>query len=317
MAAKKRISKKSDGASNQTEPSDQQGRFNHRLETIRICSRRSRIIIILIVITSVIDFSAFWNSRTDSWLSERIRVMEWAHMVTKQAKEQTNSFNEIDIEKIRAELTKNSDIKPTDMAWIDRALDYIEKKGFKTRGSIKTHLDSLLTLEAERKLVITVPFFGIYFDVNNLGMIGGFTFVVLLMIFRFSLVRETSNISVVLKQAQRGGRLERCYTNLAMEQVLTIPPIEGKEETQFWKHIPKFLYMLPVLVHLIIVCHDFKTIGIGFAISPVNTMVVTMTSVTFLVLLVILTYQCINLSIVMDRQWKDWYERIGADKNGS
>ena len=56
-----------------------------------------------------------------------------------------------------------------------------------------------------------------------------------------------------------------------MRQVLSTPPMQGREGTNFLAFIPKVLSVLPLIILSIIVAHDFTTYEIGAAINPWHT----------------------------------------------
>ncbi len=87
----------------------------------------------------------------------------------------------------------------------------------------KGYLSSLDRLRTEKVLMIQVPIFGVSFDVNDLSLLGGFSFIIILLWFNFSLWRESMNLKIVFDEARKMGKLGTCYRYLLMRQLLMIP----------------------------------------------------------------------------------------------
>ena len=54
---------------------------------------------------------------------------------------------------------------------------------------------------ADNTFTIRVPFFGIGFDINYLGLLSGLGFVIVLVLFRFSITRELDNVKLSFRVA--------------------------------------------------------------------------------------------------------------------
>ena len=115
-------------------------------------------------------------------------------------------------------------------------------------------------VKGQSAYLIRVPFFGIAFEVNDLGFLGGITFVILLIWFILSLWTEVNNLQFIVITAPQ-EHVQFCYHFLAMQQVLTIPPeywkkkdvprdkaVVGLLKHKPWEYMSKILYFLPLLV---------------------------------------------------------------------
>ncbi len=93
-------------------------------------------------------------------------------------------------------------------------------------------LSKIHTLEAVRtdQLRVHVPFFDVEFDINDLGILAGMTFFLLLSWLCFSLYQESTNLELTFAKARSLDKttdrdfLRDCYQRLSMREVLTIPP---------------------------------------------------------------------------------------------
>ncbi len=292
--------------------------LNPFIEATIASAARFRRVLIVLIISSVLAFSAFWNAVEWSWLSSRIQLVRTAEAVmavdeinqelgTLQAGPEKAQFL-LNLRKEREEFLKGRDV--------DKARRWIKMAGFTASESLKRYAERLETTLQQRILVVNVPVLGIVLDVNDLGLLGGFSFVVILMWFRFSLWREYFNLYSTFDEARNVQDLEYCYKYLSMNQVLTVPPIlcptQPKERP--WGKVVRYLYVLPVAVQVAIFSYDCYTFEIGWVINPANTVISITASFCFMVLSVLLTYWCFRLSGEIDKEWDEAAKRIRAGR---
>jgi hypothetical protein len=152
------------------------------------------------------------------------------------------------------------------------------------------------------------------FDHNDIGMFGGFTFVVVLLWLRFSLARELSNLNLVLNREISEADLRRCYDLLAMQQVLTVPPTPSSPSHHRWRWIPKLLYFVPALVYLFQLYFDFTTISDPGAIYGEGKMWLLVTSsVAFFILILIFTLWSFRIARAVDKTWDNSARKLYPD----
>jgi hypothetical protein len=288
--------------------------------TISAATRFRRVLLVLII-TSVLAFGAFWNARAGSWINSRIdtaneakKYLDLQTQISFDLKNVEQSMNQAqtgtdvyknleaqkqNLEKDQKQVLENMrNTKPHVLRWLE------------IRNINKTEdLTPVITqLENERSGYrrIHIPFFNNAYDINDLGLLGGFTFVVILMWFRFSLWREYYNLNLAFDEA-KDEHLEYCYKAIAIRQVLTVPPtLSGKQPmVKPWGKVVRILYFLPVLIQLVVFINDCYTFPRGWAISEFNTIVGISASLCFLVLSIMLTYWCFQLSSDIDKKWDE------------
>jgi len=196
------------------------------------------------------------------------------------------------------------------------------------------HLDRIRT---ERVLMIPIPIFGVMVDVNDLGLLGGLSFTVLLLWFRFGLWKELTNLRIVFDRAKAEQKLKPCYHYLAMRQMLTIPrtlpwgchrlnekPQRDKEDLlkrifyetphrprrRFWSKVEKLLFVLPLIVQLTVLIHDLSTFDLGEMTSPSYALWGLIIGFFFLVLMFVLTLRCLFLSWHTTKEWNRAAEEV-------
>ena len=165
------------------------------VEAAARATTRGRDILVLIIIVSVLIFGAFWNSRQGSWGNSRIRstadVLRLQNLLSQRA-----TAN--DPEAISALDKQLADPK------FERVREYVEIRPFLNQpGAAAEMLKKLEEIQTEHVLYLRLPFFGLIVDVNDLGMLGGFAFTVLLLWFRFALWHERANLEMTFAEGER------------------------------------------------------------------------------------------------------------------
>ena len=168
-----------------------------------------------------------------------------------------------------------------------------------------------------------MPVLGINFDINDLGILGGFTLIVLLVWVNYSVWHQSTNLNIAfdfakqLEKKGEAGLLYHTYQNLAMRQVLTIPPkpasIRSSKEDRIkvWiQKVSKLLYALPLTVQTIEVAHDWDTLDLGRLTNPSSTNIVLIAEALFLALILVLTLTCFYIWRRTYNTWKTVAEEI-------
>jgi hypothetical protein len=153
-------------------------------------------------------------------------------------------------------------------------------------------------------LLIHIPFFGTVFDVNALGLWGGLTFAVLLLLFRFSLWREYNNLRLTFTET-KSAHLRFCYRSLAMQQVLTVPPALSPRQPYLKPKgsVVQWLYFPPLIIQTLIFLNDLRTSDIGGMFNFNLTMISTVASLFLWGSIAVLTDRCLQLSAAIDEEW--------------
>jgi hypothetical protein len=254
-------------------------------------SNRARFILIVVITASVLVFTAFWNSHQRSWLNKRLHLARVAAIgcPSKWSDQVKNALPKED----------------QDVYWQSR--DFADVRHISNCEHLADLAKQLEEIQSREVNLIRVPFFGVVLDVNDLGSLGGFAFVIILLWFRFSIARELSNLKLTfdVARAQSPDILLRCYELLAMRQVLTVPIVRGQPVRQFWGGLPLVLYVLPFGVQAAVFVNDLFTWDWGFSVSHANTVALLVIGGICLVLIAILTYLCFELSRDIGKLWAE------------
>lgn len=278
-------------------------------------TNRTRHILLVMIVASILLFAAVWNSRISGWGYSRLVIARAAQDILKHDQDQRDWKNE----KYRpVDLLETLENK-NDRDRYERAKKFLSMSRV-TSEQAEPALFWAQQVRAEQVGRIQVPVLGISIDVNDVGMLGGFSLTVLLIWANYSLWHHNNNLRLALDFATEVGEkdlkdgrnrlLYHTYQNLAMSQVLTIPPRPktkriggpGFLKTTL-RSVSKLLYVLPLFVQAAIVWHDWGTKEIGNMINPEATRTVLITGRVFLALILVLTLMTLFMWATINRRW--------------
>jgi len=291
---------------------DDQVKIDRYLDAVVEASKRSRTIVLIIVTASVLSFAAFLSSRIGSWPDERLRTAKLAQeyfSIPDSMRKPLPNIENTNPQYFRYSFTKDEIEK------VDKFM-----KAYEVTDSAQLHklVDDFNGMLVEHVIMIRIPFFGATFDVNDLGIISGLSFVVLLTMFRFSLTREITNLKFAFSAVKDPEAKRYCYNYLSMGQFLTIPQqLGGKTNEKFWTNIPKVLLALPFVCHLLIFINDLGSLKFGWVFSFGNTLTLLLISSFSLGVIIILTVACYSLLARLDNEWRQQKNYIGVGGNNN
>jgi hypothetical protein len=266
------------------------------LDATSEASRRTRAVHFAIVIASVLMLAALVNSFPHNWMRQRLsRFADQKH-------EYVNSILD------------------------DKEHPDPEHPGPERRGGeapnprferYKAYYQNLARDYVDNSLVVRVPFFGIAFDVNDLGPIGGIGFIILLLTMRFCLSREVDNVRLAFRAAVALKQLDAFYQLLAMRQVFTVPPGTTIRRSKLLLLTPKFFVFLPLIVFFAVVANDWATVATGTQLSFGHTLVVFAMEVLLLPAIVLLTRGLIGRLRYIDSLWERMWKQVGSPRERS
>ena len=189
----------------------------------------------------------------------------------------------------------------------------------KTEESLKTTLrnrrDNVLTLH--------IPFFGTSFDINDLSLISGITFTIILIWLRLSLWTELNSTQQVFERVDVKDlkEVKDYYEYLGTRQVFTIPlsfdeQIKKYGERQ-WRLMLILLIALPVALQGLLLANDLYTTDIGISISTPNTIMVLISGFFFLATTFVLMFSCLSIVSAINHHWREQARRIKELQEGA
>ncbi len=258
-------------------------------EAARDSSRRTRTLLVVLVVACVLALVGFLNSLESGWMLQRVRA----------ASDPAGAY-------IAQKLEFAPDMNPAARDALQGAI-------------IRAYIDNAMT--------VRVPFFGVAFDVNDLGLMGGIGFVTILVLLRFSLRTEIASLRIAFKAAARETagdrpRLEAFYDLVAMQQVLTFPQM--RDERVGWaihrprllRAIPKLICFLPVVVYTMVAANDFRSQHVANVINPLHTRVLLAYTGVLWVLIFALAGWCFARLMKVDRIWDEYWQFVTSAPPG-
>lgn len=249
------------------------------IEAAGEASKRARVASLVLVVTCILVFAGLLNSLDSNWMLQRIRsVVNNPEVYLKEKlhdSTQTNFTSE--------EIKKLQPIVSTAL--------------------IRSYVNSNYTIK--------VPFFGVTFDVNDLGLLGGIGLLVSLCYLWFCIVRENDNLKVSFDTAlscDDEKEKRTTYDLLAMNQVLTAPP-HGKQRWLLGV-TPQFIVILPFFVHFTVVANDFSTRELGDILSSTHTIIIIIAESMLLVAILVIAIMCFLEIRAMAKMWNDYYRLV-------
>lgn len=259
-------------------------------------SQRTRSVLYVMLLTSILMFVPYWNVRPDNWLNSRIeirqKIMKWYGW-------------DSDVKK---KIKKNSDSK-----------DFVSSKqagelfGFDFENLQKDSISNIARLQTEilelrkiniAKSFITIPIFNVTVDINDLSLFGGFAFVVILSILRASVYREVLNLTFIFEEAEKQEELLKAYQILGMSQVLTVP--REKKTYELFAILLTVIYLfLPLFVQGYTFVYDINRIEYALVQNESATVIHMLLNSIWLVITSILTFSCLQLSIKYNKKWQE------------
>jgi hypothetical protein len=180
---------------------------------------------------------------------------------------------------------------------------------------LKNYADEVERKFTEEGHYILVPFFGIRVDTNDIGLLSGITFVAILLMLWYSLVRALSNLRITFAEARKRKTLVEWYQIVSMYQVLTIPPERHSRHSLLFRVLPKSLFLLPALIQIYITWSDIDSWIIGASLDTVAASAVVLMGFLFFGFIVVLTYHCFMTAWNTDIEWKRAFdESLHADE---
>ncbi len=208
-----------------------------------------------------------------------------------------------------------------------QAIDYLKQWHF-SLAQAKKNVADLQLMMANRVLGVTVPVLGVVFDINDLSIMAGVTFTILLSWFHFSLRRQHDNVKKVFELAgeldskskpNNSSNLKMAYDLLAMTQVLTIPPgaSAGSRNLSLQRRLlrlPNLIMWTAVVAQAIVLTDDIVTMkhgdDLGVIVSHAETAIASL-------LLAYMTYRTIQCFRLMSETYSEWlsaYQKVyGAE----
>lgn len=159
-------------------------------KTANESSKTTRSVLYLIVFMCVLAFIANWNTRSNSWLKSYSNILSLKHDSIEAEIKNTNiiitSYN-LNRDSIYKNVALPDSAKYRNAVESKEFLEhYIKDVDYKREQLVRVHVSNVLR--------VTLPAIGATFDVNDLPIISGLSFTILLFMFLYISKREYENL---------------------------------------------------------------------------------------------------------------------------
>jgi hypothetical protein len=178
------------------------------LETATDAAKRVRFTMIVLVVVTVLVLAGFLNSwYAHSWAFNRIEAMEM----------QESPYNQLFLEQCKKDV--NSCLQDKELRHTNLAKSLIENN-----------------------YNVKVPFFGVSFDINDLGLLGGLSLMIVLSMLRLSLKNYIVALRIGFKAAFKFDQEEDFYDILGTRQLFVFPDLEDKNQRDTFDGVTESLW---------------------------------------------------------------------------
>lgn len=170
-----------------------------------------------------------------------------------------------------------------------------------------------------RAVFTTSPIPGVSIDINALGIFGGITLVLLMLVFTASMAREHENVYLAMykvrlvwqtnpvEQSRGGSRANLLYHALAMTQVLNAPPTLARWRRPAMMKLFRVIFLSPALVYGWVVWSEWDTRDVRALYGVTTGWTLAFEVTMLLVLLALGALTWIHSSAMSDRWERAFY----------
>jgi hypothetical protein len=259
----------------------------HELKTyIEACNKSadaSRRPLAILVIAYVVVFCAIWNARNNSWQNSFVRsggaALQWLALSPEQ----------------QSHVSKDRRFAA--------GREFVEVYGMDDPVLLAWAIEKVRATQVESTLFFKLPFFNISVHINDLGVLAGLAFVLLLGWYRQCLVHHLVAMRVTLRSDAATADTAQTRELLAIHQFLTFPVpdavgVRAAQATQLLLLTPAVLFQAYLL------WSNWSTRQLGLVLGSAYAVPILSLSALFLVVLVVLIVSCHRWLRLIAREWR-------------
>ncbi len=295
-------------------------------------SKRARRIVFLMQISALLVAVAAFQEEDIHWRTARLTVAQDLVWIFNCVPAYGDMDQPVAMPNTRATCRQ----RPTSER-LQHAISFLATWGF-SRKQTEKYLDELESSMVHQVVTISAPVLGFTFDVNDLSLVSGITFFLLLYWLQFSLFRQEENIRQCFELARRSSELALAYDLMVMTQVLTVPrsrlapshAITGDaakavpssrlagvgKRVQKMTQVPLLMLLTGAAVHAYIVSDDLRTFSAGENVSPLLGRWETVLAALLMVAIIHRTLLCWIQARGVGRLWNDVFTELQQSPQG-
>jgi len=260
--------------------------LEHYVEAAGASSKRSRWVLLALMTASIFGMAGYLSAREGAWPWDRLHELDVVEKCVNGTNPKLTACTPKEVEAAAemllrwryADAPPILDIEHAPESKKSEMLGRLVKERPDLASEVEHHIEHQRDSIMDHTAVLTAPFLGFSFDVNDLGFVATATFLPLLLVLGLSLRREAQNIRKLRAYAKTTGSLATAEDLILMRQVFTIVPPKDDErhpvlDVVSW--LNSLLLLLPLAVLSLIMLMDFSTISIGQALSSTGVAFLT------------------------------------------
>ena len=305
--------------------------FEQYVHALMSSSSRIRYLIFAIVITAVVVFVAYRHGNPEGWTSSRATLLKEA-LKADIWDENGHLKGAEELKACADEVQKSAStwpgLKPgrrdEEIRKISRAhgfgdancwqLNYVVSKvQLDDKDAVRGWLGKIEQEQVSGIVVMRMPFLGSPFDINDLGIFSGLTYMVLMGTLWFAMVRHQENLYLAMWKVRElareedgrspQGRANLLYHALSMSQLFTTPPTLARWETGATDRLPRLFFLIPAIMQGIIIWNDFRTYDRGSMVNEGAAALGWWIELTTFAVIAAAAAFCIVYARASDRLW--------------
>ena len=211
-------------------------------------TKNLRFQILILGIAAIMAFCGAWNSFKFGWFQSRVYV----YQDTMKWYDNLNSGN------------PPSNLTNEETKHFKKCLEVfnINKP---SKSIIESELINYQQARTENIVLIKIPFLGICFDINDLGLFCGICFTLLYYLIFYTLLQRHYLINstlVLIKTIKDVKERRNAYFVLLTNQILSMEKLDLRGYS-ILRLTPRLFYIIPVLVYIGILFYDLFTIDVA------------------------------------------------------
>jgi hypothetical protein len=297
-------------------------------------SSRVRFVMLAVIVASIAAAATLWGERSGAWARDRLQTSAHIRETAERCKLWDNfsaalgcardlerkellGKQGLNITQKAAKLAILSRWKITDQKCLNvcEAANFYWNYGIRSQEGAKAFADHQWESFIENVLYVKTPILGLTFDINDLGLITGTTFAILMLVMIFYTHRAHENLFLAIWKVrevaaqedcfdQPGGKANLLYHALAMEQVFTVPPTLARwNDLPFFRRAHYSLFFIPLIVQILVFTNDLHTATIGHAMSDQETLISLISQFALILVVTIFCLMCIAHLHADDTIW--------------
>jgi hypothetical protein len=206
------------------------------------------------------------------------------------------------------------------LEWLRETDESTGKMRYETEinGTCKKTAEYMAQRRFDSIYTINVHWFGVHFDINDLGIISGFFIIIFMLMLLYNFGLRYSNLLKLFNvlDSLSDKYAKRIFFDLSTFSIILKLPKRSTTETSSFilNLIPYLLFTIPTLVYLYLFITDYNSMEIVQALYPKIKAVIIIEGI-ILALIVIMTISIFKIDYATDELWDEFESKLTSKSN--